>query len=408
MAVQLGISVAVFSLLVSPLLASEEPTLTSRIVRFGSGSGPLGGSEAVRIESASIALTAQILPTNSSGMLPSNRDADAQVSVVLERLGHALRDGGSSMSEILRLNAVVDGFDSAAALARGLAAAFPRDRRPAVTLAEGVLPISGAMVAVDAVAVSGRIPDETERSRWYRSAALGGEPGATHVAVLETGPRVYLSGRAGDGSPREATLAVLEEMDQTLAFLGLQKSHVVQLKCFVRPVLQAPEVHRQIVEFFGGRAPPVVFVEWLNRQTIEIEAVVASPDMNRASAPLIEFLTPPGMTSSPVFARVARVRRSDAIYVSTLYGRTPGRGDLQVREMFAELSRILEGAGSDLRHLAKATYYVTDDLTSRSLNEIRPEFYDPDRPPTASKASVRGTAVPGRTLAVDMIAIPLK
>ena len=347
-----------------------------------------------------------MLPTDSSGMLSGNGDADAQVSMALKNLGRALRDGGSSMNGILRLNAVVVGTDPAAALARGLAAAFPHDRRPAVTLVQAALPIPGAMVAVDAVAVSDQVPDETARSRWYRSAELGGEPGATHVAILANGPRVYLSGRAGNGGPREATLAVLEEMDRTLAFVGLRKSHVVQLKCFVRPVLKAQEVHRQIVEFFGGRAPPVVFVEWLNRQTIEIEAVVASPDTNRATSSAIEYLTPPGMTSSPVFARVARVRDSDSIFVSTLNGLTSGRGDRQIREMFADLSRILEEAGSDLRHLAKATYYVTDDLTSSSLNDIRPEFYDPDRPPTASKASVRGTAVPGRTLAVDMIAIP--
>ena len=60
-----------------------------------------------------------------------------------------------------------------------------------------------------------------------------------------------------------------------------------------------------------------------------------------------------------------------------------------------------------MRHLAKATY-VTDELTSTKLNEIRREFYDPKRPPAASKSSVAGTGIEGRTLAIDLIAVPAK
>ena len=48
--------------------------------------------------------------------------------------------------------------------------------------------------------------------------------------------------------------------------------------------------------------------------------------------------------------------------------------------MFAELTEILGLAGSDLDHLAKATYYVSDDSTSAALNQIRPEFYRSDHP----------------------------
>ena len=62
--------------------------------------------------------------------------------------------------------------------------------------------------------------------------------------------------------------------------------------------------------------------------------------------------------------------------------------------------------GSDLRHLVKATYYVADDNTSRLLNELRPEYLEDGRAPAASKAMVPGTGSDGRTITLDMIAVP--
>ena len=66
---------------------------------------------------------------------------------------------------------------------------------------------------------------------------------------------------------------------------------------------------------------------------------------------------------------------------------------------------VLQQAGSDFRHLAKATYYVSNDQTSARLNEIRPKFYDPKRPPAASKALVRGVGVAGTGISIDMIGV---
>ncbi len=113
------------------------------------------------------------------------------------------------------------------------------------------------------------------------------------------------------------------------------------------------------------------------------------------------------MKASPVYARVTRINQPGQIFVSGLFGKTemPSSAD-EVRDIFATLKRVTEAAGSDLQHLAKATYYVADDDVSTRLNEIRPGFYDPARPPAASKAMITGTGQPGRTLTLDMIAVP--
>jgi enamine deaminase RidA (YjgF/YER057c/UK114 family) len=120
----------------------------------------------------------------------------------------------------------------------------------------------------------------------------------------------------------------------------------------------------------------------------------------------MEFLTPEGLKASPIFARVTRVDAARTIYTSGLLGKAGTSGEDQVREIFAQLKSVCDQTGSDFKHLAKATYYVAADDTSKQLNAIRPELYDPQRPPAASKAMVRGVGSPAHGIAVDMIAVP--
>ncbi len=377
------------------------------LVRIGPGSGALGGSEAVRVSHAALAHTAQVLATDPDGGLVGPGDYAAQVDRALDNLALALAEAGSSLDRIVRLNAVVESVDGAAALARKIEADFRLDSRPAVTLVEGRLPLPGALVALDAVAMAEPASAGGGRPLWLESASLPAAPGATHCAILPAGPRIYVSGRAADGPPADAASDVLRQLEETMAFLGLDVTRVVQVKCFLQPIAATTEVQAWIIRHFGGHAPPTVFVEWQHERTIEIELIAAAEMATAKDPPAIEYLTPPEDRASPVFARVARVSHPGSIFVSTLNGRTDELGEMPIREMFADLTRILKKAGSDLLHLAKATYYVSDDRTSRKLNEIRPEFYDPARPPAASKAPVRGTAVTGRSLAVDMIAVPV-
>jgi len=397
----------VLALVLSCPALGADPVPSVHLARYGVGQGPLGGAQAIRIEGAALVHTGQSLPADRSGSVDGTQSPDAQVRRALDNLARALESAGSSLDQLVRLNAVTDDKRATSALASEIKARFRLDSRPAVTLVEGKLPVEGALVALDAVGASGITGEAPVEVTWAVSPSLPGVQGGSHAAVLPNGPRSFVSGRAADGEPELAATGVLVQIDETLEHLGASGGQLVQLKCFLRPIEAAGRVERRIVEFYGGRAPPVVFVEWLNRQAIEIEAIVsAAPADESEDARPIAYLTPPGMTASPVFSRVAQAFHPASIYVSTLNGRSSGSAEQQIREMFADLAGILQQAGSDLGHLAKATYYVSDESTSTALNQIRPEFYDPKSPPAASKASVSGTSVAGRNLAVDMIAVP--
>ena len=77
-----------------------------------------------------------------------------------------------------------------------------------------------------------------------------------------------------------------------------------------------------------------------------------------------------------------------------------------MREIYRALKGTLQRTGSDFDHLVKATYHVTDNEAGNKLNEIRPQYYKPERPPAASKANVRGVGMAEKTVMLDMIAVP--
>jgi arylsulfatase A-like enzyme/enamine deaminase RidA (YjgF/YER057c/UK114 family) len=355
-----------------------------------------------------LAHTTQILPRDAQGRTVAPGRASEQAEAVLERLEQALTEARSGLDRLVKLNVYVAGPEAILAFRAAFATRLGARRGPAISFVEGKLADPGALVAVDAVAATSLATRGNELTR-LSTAALAGQRLGGHVAVLPAGGRVYISGQADPGPDLgQATRRTLEGLDRTLGHLGLERSRVVQVKAFMTPMDKAAveAVEREVTAFFGdGAVPPLTLVAWRSSTPpIEIELVAAGGQ--GGGKEVVEYITPPALKPSAVFSRVARVNRGDLIYVSGLYGAEQGGGAEQVEGLFGALGKVLESAGSDFRHLVKATYYVTDDATSRALNELRPRYYDPARPPAASKASVAGVGAPGRTVTLDMIAVP--
>src|SRR5438132_263273 len=135
----------------------------------------------------------------------------------------------------------------------------------------------------------------------------------------------------------------MKSLHATLAHLGLNRAQVVQLKAFMRPMADVRVVEAEIAKLYEGETvPPLVFVEWQSSLPIEIELIAAAPE--RAASPpareAVSYFTPPGMTASPVFSRVARIEHGKRIYLSGLYGVHAQDGEAQIREIFATLKQV--------------------------------------------------------------------
>lgn len=359
---------------------------------------------AVAIDNAALAHTTQLVAEDRDTSSP-----DQEIRAVFKRLSAALATVGSSKSDLVKLNLYVADESTATAALDFLATWHAKGGRQAVCTVETALP-HDRKIALDAVFVTRETGDSAKVTHHFETAAKGTTAAdRALVTVLPKGDVVYVSGQAQEGDDlASATRATLHELQKTLHELDSGRSDIVQIKCFLEPMSMVPSVESEIAAFFDGATVPAVsYVEWVKgggSRPIEIELVAAAP-LTRTTE-TVSYFTPSEMKASPVFSRVARIHGNRRIYVSGLIAERAGDAAAQVDSVFQQLIRQLKPTRSNLRHLAKATYYVSDSEVSSQLNTIRPHYYDPKRPPAASKAMIRGTGNADRTIAVDMIAAP--
>ncbi|MEW6302070.1 MAG: RidA family protein [Verrucomicrobiota bacterium] len=363
-----------------------------------------GISRAVIAAQQPLVHTTQLLPLDASGQIVGKADARAQVSQALANLENVLKATGSGFARLVKVNVYVRAADVVPAVHQAFAQRFAK-AAPAVCFVEGELAHSGALVSLDAVATTAKVPAQVE---CFTVKGVHAVPGGSHAAILPPGKRVYISGMASKGDVGVAAADTMKQLWSVLEFLKLRDAEVVQLKAFLTPMAKREDAERAMAALFAGRkVPPIIFVEWVSKVPIEIELIAAAGPEDK-SADVIEYLTPPGVKASPVYSRVARINSGQTVFISGLYPKPGQSAPDQIRDIFGQLKSLGDKTGTNLRHLAKATYYVSADDTSAELNKIRPEYYDPARPPAASKAQVRGVARDTCRITLDMIAAQKK
>ncbi|MEW4570529.1 Rid family hydrolase [Tautonia sp. JC769] len=372
-----------------------------RYVRLNPGQG-VSAAVVVPAESALVFSTQVVGPESAERA----DEPDRVVAEVFDRLDAMLREGGSGLDRAVRLHVVLGKAGMVPVVHRHLAERFADRDAPALTVVEGALPRPGAWIAADAVATTDARPPAGQVA-WPEvpQGRAAGQVAGAPLAVLPAGPRVFIAGQAEPADDlATATRKTLESLAETLEHLGLGTDRVVQLKAFYLPPESADVVEREVAAFFeGAKVPPLVLVEWESTLPIEIELVATAAEPG--SDQMIDYLDTPSLPASPVYSRVARVNRGDLVFLSGFFGPEGTSGAAQVEAIFDAMLAVLGRAGSDLDHLAKATYYVSEDDSSQALNDLRPNYYDPKRPPAASKAQVPGVGIDGYSITVDMIAV---
>ena len=364
---------------------------------------PAGMSQAVVVQGHPLVHTRQLLPVDREGKLVGEDSVDKQVEQVLNNLDAVLGASGSSLGQLVRLNVYAIAPPTVDRVREQLRGRLEPAVRPAITAVLTPMPHRDALVAVDAVAVAA---EKGKAVAFERCEAVAGDKDCADAAVLPPGGVAYLSGVPSEGGLTVSAVdKSMSALWKTLGTFKLTPAHVVQLKVFLRPASSADDVLSKLKEYFPGQmTPPVVFVEWLAPPPVEIELIAQLP-LTGESAPSVQYYNPPEVRPMQIFSRVALVRTDRQIYVSGLFARKAGRGQDQALDVFDQLKSILAQTGSDLRHMAKATYYVCDDDSARGMDRARLWLYDQDRPPAASKCMVHGVGQSGRTLTMDMIAV---
>lgn len=384
------------------LLTVSAATRGADLERHGSEAD--GFAASVLVNREPLVQTAQILPLSKDGSVVGG-DVAAQAATVLSHLKSVLEAADSGLEHIARLHVYVSEDAAADEVRSKLLEAFPVGKRPAATFVTTALP-AGALFAVDAIGVSSKSPQS--KPRLVRADSVPGDPKRSHAIILPVGRIAFISGQAEQGTLAEATRKTMQSLHDTLRFLKMDGGSVVQVKTFVKPMADVATADREIDAFTKeGLVPPVTHVEWTYGTPIEIEMIAWAPfDGSEKAEEPVKYLAPPHLKHSPVFSRIAVIHSGQLVFVSGISVSGDFNGEQQVRMVFARLKEVLAKSGSDFRHMAKATYYVSDEAPSTALNKVRPELYDPERPPAASKSGVKGVAVPKCGLVLDMIATP--
>ena len=387
-----------------PAQETNEPS-----VRYVPLDAPAGMSRAVVVQGLPLVYTRQLLPLDGAGKLVGEGSADEQIEQVLTNLEAVLVAAGSGLDQLVRLNVCALSHQTADRLRELLSKRTDPAVRPAITIVLTPLAHRKALVAVDAVAVAAAtnlrsVPGPAVALE--RCEAVHGDKDCADAAVLPRGGVAYLSGQpAKGGLAMSAVAESLSSLFGTLEQLKLSPTEVVQLKVFLTPATSAEAALREVKRFFPGQLTvPVVFVEWIASAPVEIELVARLP-LTGQPAETVEYYNPPEVKPSPAFSRVALVGAERQVFISGLSARAAGDGEAQARDVFVQLKSILAKTGSDMLHLAKATYYVSDDDASKGLDKLRREFFAPQRPPAASKVTVHAVGQPDRTLTIDVIAV---
>jgi len=402
-----ALAAACCAMMVAHCPAAEEtpdPSIQYISIASPADAPPSMWMSAVVVDEMPLVYTRQLFAMDGEGRLVGEDSAEKQIEQVLANLETVLKDSGSGLDRLIRVNVYALSTGIIADFHEQLGKRLGNSIRPAGTSVQSPLPHRGALIAVDAVAGAA---DAGKEVTLKRSKNVAGDDKCADAAVLPAGGIAYLSGHPeGFSVTTLPTTRSMTRLMKTLEQLGLAPKDVVQVKVFVNPVTTAPDILPEIQAFFpSGLTPPVVFVEWLASMPVEIEMIARLPSSDK-SAEGVEYFDPPEFRPDSTFSRVALMRAPRQIYISGLYASRPSRSNAQSDLLFGQLADVLSKTRSDIRHLVKATYYTSHDDAARWIDMKRFEILDEKRPPAASKVMVHGVGLPGRTMTVDMIAVP--
>lgn len=363
---------------------------------------PAGTSKAVIVQGHALVHTRQIMATDKQGKLVGKDQLDQQVKQVLDNLDAVLKTSGSGLDQLVRVNVYAMAPEGVDQVREQLKNRLPGTVRPTLTGVLTPLPDRFALVAVDVVAVA--------KDQGTKVTFQGGDSACADSAILPRGGVVYLSGMpAFPDLTLSAVDVSMQGLWKELDELKLTPDQVVHIKVFLRPASSAADVLKIINKYFPGKkTPPVVFVEWLAPPPVEIEMIAQLPQLD-SSAPAVQYYNPPYVRPLQIFSKVAIVNTDRQIYIGGIFpASNSGRNMETSIDVFDQLQAVLAETGSDLLHMAKATYYVSDDGAAVGTDRVRLGIYDQDTPPAASKCMVHGVGMAGRKLTLDMIAVSAK
>jgi enamine deaminase RidA (YjgF/YER057c/UK114 family) len=261
---------------------------------------------------------------------------------------------------------------------RDLVSEFFAERRqplPALSLIQsGGLPFEGAQVVLEG-AVAGK-KESAPNGLVFLSAQMAASDGPTDPV-------------------EPLTAKALAGLRESLKNVGLEAADVARVTCYFSS-LDSVAASRKLVEAEYPRAA----LNYVQPTRSAEHALAACEAVARAHQ------APPGGTlriapedgQSPAAFIVA----PQVVFTGTQ--NSFGYQEQDTRLAFGRLQKALEQAGASLRDAAYVRYYPLSTGITAQIRKVRPEFFDPARPPAGTLVLVEGLTSMDAGFAVDVVA----
>lgn len=287
-------------------------------------------------------LVFRVAPLSGKGLLT------AQVRDALKAL---IRDNRTAT--IVKLRAFVAGTGDMRRVPTIVSEVFSEKKLPlpvVTTLQAGALPLEGAQVAIESMAVERRAVN------------------AHGLAFAAAMP--------------------VEQLKSSLAAAGIRGDRVVQASCFMSS-LDTVGAFRAAVQ----AAFPAAVADFVQMQRVPVR---------QADACEVVAMMESGETS--VDAKLARVHAPKVILTGAQLAFNAQ--DADVRLAFERLRKTLEAAGVSYKNVIAVNIYPLADDIADKARRIEPEFFNRDRPPTVSSIPMEGLPSHAASFAVEAMALP--
>lgn len=316
-------------------------------------------------------LTFYVTPLSAKGLLSQ------QVRDALKALDR--QDGEDT---VLQIRAFVAGSGDLRRV-RDLISENFTDRRqplPVVSIIQsGGLPLTGAQVVLEAVAVS-RKDLHPGGLAWISAQTASAEDPLAPVPPLS-----------------EKSLAALAAAVKSA---GAEPASVLRVTCFLSSLEKADAVRAQLAGAYPRAALNVVQTQREPvRAVAGCEAVAASRE---TTGPRVEFLNPQDLAQSPGESQIALVRAPRAVFTGAQV--SFGFEDRDARLAFDRLQKELDKAGVSPADIAFVRFYPLSQKIADQVRRVRPGFLGTAQPPATTLLLFEGLSSLDAGFAVDVVA----
>lgn len=317
-------------------------------------------------------LSFHVTPLFNQGLLSQ------QVRQALRSLLVQVRD-----ASIVKIRAFVAGTGDLRRVPAVVSETFTERRRPlpAVSVVQvGALPLAGAQVALEAVAVEKR--DVNPHGLAFISGQLASAPDP----LAPAGPLLEKS---------------LSGLQAAVKAAGTGDQDVLRVTCFIAHLEDWINLRRLVAARFPRAAVNLVQPQRAPiRGFVECEAVAR---LRSAPSVALELLNPPTLPQSESYSQIALVGPARVALTGTQLGFRSTEDD--ARLAFQRLGRTLQEAGASLQQVAVAHLYPLSSAIGDLLRRVRSEFYSRQAPPASTMLPFEGLPSLDASFGVDVIAV---